>query len=347
METKKIGIIGHFGGDKEFFDGQTIKTKEINAYFENKFNINTVKFDTYGIGKNIFKVISGISKVVKNSDVIVVILSTRGYSVVLPLLSLFNLKGKKVLDFVIGGNRQDTLKRKKSLQKLAKKIDKIYVETRLMKEEYDELGFNNVEVLPNFKNLNATELGEFVNKKELRLCTFSRVCKEKGIEDAICAVNRCNEILGDKGKIVLDIYGQIDSGYIEKFEELKASFSDGVRYMGMVDSSKSVDVLKEYDLLLFLTYWQGEGFPGTIIDAFFSGIPTLATDWNFNFEILNDGVTGIKIQPQNIEQAVEKIMFYFDNQEELYKMKGNCLKEAENYMPDSVMKNVVEYIQKD
>lgn len=342
---KRIGIIGHFGGNKAFFDGQTIKTKEINAYFENKFNINTIKFDTYGIGKNIFKVISEISRIVRDSDVIVIILSTRGYSVVLPVLSLFNLKGKKVLDFVIGGNRQKVLKQKKQLQKMAKKIDRIYVETSIMKEEYDELGFNNVEVLPNFKNLHTAKLGEFSEKKELRLCTFSRVCKEKGIEDAIVVVNKCNEILGDKGRVVLDIYGQVDNDYIEEFEELRNNFNKNINYMGTVDSSKSVDILKEYDMLLFLTYWQGEGFPGTIIDAFFSGIPTLATDWNFNFEILNDGVTGIKVQPQDVNQAVEKIMFYFDNQEELYKMKKNCLKEADNYKPDSVMKNVVLYIQ--
>ena len=36
-DKPKIGIIGHFAGNKKFFDGQTIKTKEINNYFESKF----------------------------------------------------------------------------------------------------------------------------------------------------------------------------------------------------------------------------------------------------------------------------------------------------------------------
>ena len=47
----KIGIVGHLGGNKQFLDGQTIKTKEINAYIEKYFNTKTSKLDTYKILK--------------------------------------------------------------------------------------------------------------------------------------------------------------------------------------------------------------------------------------------------------------------------------------------------------
>ena len=44
--------------------------------------------------------------------------------------------------------------------------------------------------------------------------------------------------------------------------------------------------------MIFPTYYVGEGFPGTIIDAFSSGIPDIATDWRYNSEIVQNGKTG-------------------------------------------------------
>ena len=36
--------------------------------------------------------------------------------------------------------------------------------------------------------------------------------------------------------------------------------------------------------MLFLTYWNGEGFPGTILDSLFSSVPVIATlDCNFKY----------------------------------------------------------------
>ena len=55
-----IGIIGHFGGDKEYNDGQTVKTKNIYNGFCNS-GISTIdKIDTYYIKKNPVKFLSWI-----------------------------------------------------------------------------------------------------------------------------------------------------------------------------------------------------------------------------------------------------------------------------------------------
>ena len=90
MNNIRIGMIGHFGGDKNFTDGQTVKTKEIERVLENKFTNPINKFDTYKNSKNIFKLFFGIKKIVKNSDIIILIVSSRGYKIILPLLMFFN-----------------------------------------------------------------------------------------------------------------------------------------------------------------------------------------------------------------------------------------------------------------
>ena len=343
MSDVKIGIIGHFGGNKVFFDGQTIKTKEINNYFENYYKIKTEKFDTYKNAKNPFKLFFGVKRLFKNCEVIILIVSTRGYKILLPLLMLLNKRFKrKILDFVIGGNRY-TILENTFLQKLAKKTDKIYVETINIKNEYEKYKFTNVEVVPNFKNLKLQKIDKFDKKEKLSLCTFSRVCKEKGINDGINLVNICNSIL-KQDVFYLDIYGQIDPSYKNEFEDLISKCNNTVSYKGMVEFSKSAEILKKYDLLLFLTFWNGEGFPGSIIDAFFSGLPVMATDFKYNFDILKEDKTGIKVEVNNIKMMEEKLLFYYINQEKLYEMKLNCIDEAKKYLPDNVMKNVIKYI---
>ena len=41
-----IGIVGHFAEDKNIYDGQTVKTRNIYAALKGKYNI--AKLDTYG-----------------------------------------------------------------------------------------------------------------------------------------------------------------------------------------------------------------------------------------------------------------------------------------------------------
>ena len=51
---KKIAIIGHYGSNNNFTDGQTIKTKEISNYLEHYYNITIDKYDTFFIKKKAF-----------------------------------------------------------------------------------------------------------------------------------------------------------------------------------------------------------------------------------------------------------------------------------------------------
>lgn len=343
---KNVGVIGHFGGNENFLDGQTIKTKEINSYLEKKYSIVTNKFDTYKNSRNPFKLFKGVKNIVKQSDLIIFLLSSRGYKVILPLLIILNFsENKKIIEFVIGGNRHEELKKDTILRFMAKKVDKIYVETDDMKKEYEKLGFTNTEVINNFKNLEKAQEKKYNNKKNLYLCTFSRVCKEKGIEIAIDAVNKCNNILKNEGKIVLDIYGQVDDSYNERFIRIQQKFNENIHYKGAINYNESVQVLSKYDLLLFLTYWKSEGFPGTIIDSFFAGLPVLATDWNYNFKILSENDTGIKVNPQNTDDVVEKILLLYRNQDILYLMHKKCLNEAKKYSPDKIMSKANKYIE--
>lgn len=57
--------------------------------------------------------------------------------------------------------------------------------------------------------------------------------KEKGIEDAVNAVEEINKKYGET-IFTLDIYGQIDSMQTEWFELLQSRFSKDISYKGLV-----------------------------------------------------------------------------------------------------------------
>lgn len=341
---KKIGIIGNFAINAELNDGQTVKTREIYKVLK-KMEYDVFRFDTYNIISKPLKIFKYSYMSLKKCDVVIIILSSRGYLCFLPILVFFNsFFKKKIFDFVIGGNRQNILANKKYYLKLQSKINKIYVETPMLVEEYRKIKVDNVELLPNFKELPIIDIDTFNINQELRICTFSRVMREKGIEEAIEVVKRANERL-NKNAYYLDIYGMVDNNYAERFNDLIKQFPEFIKYNGQVNPSESTETLKSYFLLLFLTFHKGEGMAGTLIDALFAGLPVIATDWNFNKEIIKEDKTGKIVNIHDINAVVDLLVFFYNNQEKVFNMRKECLKEAQKYLPENVIKKFVQDIE--
>lgn len=40
------------------------------------------------------------------------------------------------------------------------------------------------------------------------------------------------------------------------------------------------------------TYYQGEGFPGTILDSYIFGVPVIVSKCKYNSEMIKEGKTG-------------------------------------------------------
>ena len=197
--------------------------------------------------------------------------------------------------------------------------------------------------------MNALDREEVQNYKvdeQLRFCTFSRVMLEKGITDAILTVDKINK---EKGKVIatLDVYGPIENSYKQDFERLCDEHADCVSYKGMADSAKSVEVLKDYFALLFPTRWKGEGFPGTILDAFASGVPVIASDWNANKELLMHAKTGMLYPSKDFSELFDAVKWSVENVEQMLQMRINCREEYEKYTPETVSSAIIKALDKE
>ncbi|RDU37126.1 glycosyltransferase family 1 protein [Neobacillus piezotolerans] len=344
----KIGVCGHFGNEKNLLNGQTIKTKLITEELKRHFGSHKLKtIDSHGWKRNPIKLIIKSFLLMVNCQNIIIMPANNGLKVFAPLFFLFKkfFNNKKLHYVVIGGWLPELLEKNPSLKNILQKFDTIFVETYKMIEDLDKLGLKNIEYLPNFKRLEILEENELEYNLEepYKLCTFSRVIKEKGIEDAIEAVKKLNRIF-DREIFILDIYGQIDEKYMERFEKLEENFPSYISYKGMVNFNDTVDILKKYFVLLFPTHFRTEGIPGTIIDAYAAGIPVIASNWNSAEEIIIQDQTGYIYNFMQTTE-LEEILYQIAKEPlRTNSMKKKCLKRAKQYSSKKVIGEFVKHL---
>ena len=342
---KKVTVIGLFCTGQEVSDGQSIKTRIVTQELEKAFGIDNVRrIDTYGWKKAPLKLFANCILSVRDSKNVIFLTDGGGIKVFPWLLQLSNIFYKRSLHYiVIGGWLAPFLKEHKILANCLKNLDHIFTETSAMQEDLLELGFSNVHLLPNFKNLTPLKEEQLVmdHREPYCFCTFSRVMREKGIQDAAEAIRSINEKYG-RTVCTLDIYGAVDPGQAKWFQELSANFPPEVRYRGIVPFDQSVNVLKDYFALLFPTSYTKEGIPGTIIDAYAAGIPVIASRWIGFQDMVEDGYTGLGypwLENERLREVMENAVM--DPQSILH-MKKKCLAKAENFIPENLIKILLQ-----
>ena len=341
----QIAIIGHFGGKKTYNDGQTVKTIAIYDALK-RYGVKSIdKVDTYFIRNNPLKFCGQFIKSLILDKQYIVLLSDKGRRILFPVLYVMCKLGKEVYHYGIGGRLAREVENNRKWKKYVAGFKANWMESVELAEQLQKQGITNAVFLPNFKKI--TILHEEDLKVEYiepyRLCTFSRVMEEKGIEDAIVAVQAINSEIGRK-IVELDIYGPAEERYLQRLNGILEK-SDSCRYCGVVPANESVETLKDYYVLLFPTHWRHEGIPGTIIDALSAGIPVISRKWQYCGEMLQHKVTGYLYDFDEPELLKDRILYAISHVSETVGMKKNCLQKAYQYSEDYVMAQVIEQMK--
>lgn len=344
---KRIGICGHFGGGELFLDGQTVKTKIIADELVRQFaSENVLIRDTYGGAKRLLFHIIGIIGLVHKCENVIILPAQNSLRIFAPLIALLNkFYHRKLHYLVIGGWLPEFVRKRPYLKRSLHEFDCIYVETNTMKNKLEELGFHNIDILRNCKMLDKmhTENLKYVTSPPYQLCTFSRIMKEKGIENAINSVVSINEKY-NATIYSLTLYGQVASEYRGQFEKMVNTFPSYIKYGGLVPFDKSVEVLKDFFALLFPTEFYTEGIPGTILDAYAAGLPVICSKWESFDDVVKDGITGIGYdfeKPELLSKILEEV---YCCPEKINLLRVNCLKASEEYLPDKAIIPLVRRI---
>jgi glycosyltransferase involved in cell wall biosynthesis len=105
----------------------------------------------------------------------------------------------------------------------------------------------------------------------------------------------------------VDVYGPFHDG----FSEREFAGSNRVRYRGELAPEEVVPTLRRYDAVLLPTWHFGEGYPGIVLEAYAAGRPVIASRWRAIPEIVEDGVSGLLVEPRDsddLARAMRQLM---------------------------------------
>lgn len=330
----RVVFIGPVGEKINVVDGVCVKNKNSLYMLKKYFNHITV-CDTLYWRTNPFVLLKILCFIcfAKHCKFILS-LNTKSANRLIKILSVIG-KTHEVFYFVPGGMFPRKIKEGFFDVSYYKKLKAIMVQGNILKNQLNEQNLHNVFYCPNFKKMDYIPPKK-IDNEFVKFVFLSRIIPDKGCDLILSAASKLQETNG--GKYVIDFYGSISDTYKQTFLQ-KISTLNNVEYKGKLNlmDSKNYDLLASYDVMLFPTYWDGEGFPGVVIDAYISGLPIIASDWNINKEIIIENETGWIIPVKDEFSLYKKMEQIIIGDVNLTKMKENCQKRAILYSVNNVL----------
>ena len=323
MKKTKVILIGAIEEGKVATNGESRK----NQLFLERFRVlfdEVVAIDTINWRKRpwiIFDILWTL--VIHREAKIIVSASSLSANALFNFIFFFSSR-KDIYYWVVGGALVKFIKQGKCNLKALKKLRKIIVQGETMVRKLNELGLNNAVYVPNSKPIYSILRKKRNTLDFIKFVFLSRVHPDKGIPEIMEAC----EILNNKGfhkQYCVDFYGAIEDDYKDVFLESVTKY-DNVRYNGVLNLTdiSGYEKLADYDVMLFPTYWDGEGFPGVVLDAYMAGLPIIATDWNLNKEVITDEKTGYLIPIHDSKVLADKMQHILDKKCDIEKMRNDC-----------------------
>ena len=327
----KILFIGSLNTKRNRFDGERIKTTLTLQVLSRYFDIDIVNLSKFKL-INTIKFIFCVSFFKKKYKYIVISKDRGGAKTLHKILSAVKYNMNKVIYFQIGPFLFDLIKENAKLKRLFSNDFFITVETESLKAQLNSIDLFNVKVLPNFKqNHDLQFLKMEYPKKILRLIYFSRIEEMKGIYQLIESLIELNQSFIC---FELDIYGIFMSNKDKDAILRYTKDFNWINYLGAVslDSNCMYMKLQQYDLHVFPTLY-GEGFPGSIIDFFIAGVPTLSSNFARSKEILTDNET-IYYKQGDAADLMRQLLYIYSNQHILNKMREKAFSRRNEFTLD-------------
>lgn len=323
---KRIVFIGGIG-KLDQFGGELTKNKEIIKRLRD-LGYKVTEIDSFQCGSSKIKLVRFVLKVLLNLIVhfrSIFIFST-SFRNIYPIVKIIYWSPIKynLIYWVIGGNIGERIRAGAYSHRYLKLIDLFIVEGIKMKYDLVNEGYNNVWYMPNLKTIGDVVRTDKFNDGRIHFVFLSRIMPDKGCDYILQAAKSLNDS-GYADKFVIDFYGNIDPEYKERFMS-GVEQMDNVNYCGTINllDPANYKTIARYNVMLFPTYWKGEGFPGVVIDAYKSGIPILASDWNLNPEFIKNGKTGLIFPTHSSKALKDSILSLINREYDLDELSENC-----------------------
>mgnify|MGYP002515832862 FL=1 len=336
---KKLLVLGYFGYETNQLDGQTVKTRDVCRLAEEQLGKQKVEyFDTQCLRRNKLSVFHMFWMVMR-CKTLFYLPAHNNLRVFFPLIFILSkIFGYKIHYFVVGGWLREFLTHLPVHRLMLGRIAGIHAETKRLKSELEEYyQFDNVDIFPNFRffefNPRTTE------SDKLRIVFMARIMKQKGIDWVFLLADYIVE-KGLKDKYSITFFGPLADEDREYFERNVEKYAF-VEYRGPLQPAEIHETLSRYDVMLLPTHFYTEGLPGSVVDAYISGIPVIVTEWKHSHEFVDDGKSGYIVPFENgLQQMIKKVILLETDRELLNKMKANALAKRMDFAPPCLKKQI-------
>lgn len=240
---------------------------------------------------------------------------------------------KKIIYHFFGGNFKEQYQAlpkffQKILLKTILQSDTVFLETKELIHFFEKHNIQNLEWLPNARKPIKPPKRE--SKFQKRFVFISRIVPQKGIIEFAKAAETLPP------EYVADAFGPIDDRHYKStiFE------NSSLQYKGTLKPDEILETLINYDVLVLPSYFEGEGYPGIIIEALSLGIPIITTKWKALPEVIQDKYNGRLVEIKNSEQLAEAILHFNDTNYEQYCI--NAQKSFESFNSDIVFNRITQ-----
>lgn len=210
---------------------------------------------------------------------------------------------RKVVFRKFGGNFLGQLencppRKRVALIKLLNQASILYFETKKLLAEAPEW-FQHPERIHWFPN-GRRPAGERVDADfKKRFVFVSRIEENKGVDDLMHVADTLPE------DYTVHLYGPLME---EKYADPHYFKGRKADYRGALKTGSVLSTLKKYDVLVLPSRWNTEGYPGILTEAFSLGLPVIATRMGGIPEMIEEGKTGLLIQPYDEKGLREAIL---------------------------------------
>lgn len=258
------------------------------------------------------------------------------------LLALCRLFRRPLILRGFGGSLDLAYVRGSQLQRLMIRslfyADAVLVQTKKLRDFFQPLyPWANLVWFPNSRPRSGEDMRATIkpnnqrHSHEKRFVYLGVVKPSKGIREILSVAKSLNDV-----PFTVDVYGPLEEGLTQ--DEFEGQTK--VVYRGVVDNKEAISLLASYDALLLPSYYEGEGHPGVILEAYMAGIPVITTRWRTIPEIVEDGISGILIEPRDINSLGRAIRRLIEDPDYMNALKMGASKHGEKFTSEYWIQDV-------
>lgn len=234
--------------------------------------------------------------------------------------------------------------RKQIEEEIIRKKNHFIVRSQYMINKIKEINPNADFYFNHYPTPELTNVPEKPNKTH-DIIFAARIVKNKGIEDLILA---CAKVKKNHPRLTVKIVGRGTLSYVERIKEMirEKGLEKNVTFVGFVPTQEEV-LLHELSgrICVLPTYYDNS--PGTIRECLKLGIPVVSYKVDDIPDLVQDGRSGLLVDPGDIDALANAILELITNSEKRKQMSMEALSYANRHLDNrQISNNLIEIYHK-